>query len=267
MGARPSSFKSGGGFLNNVDATLVGYKFSKTFQGGKATAKDSEKTPLYFIPEFQVDGADDIADTNLYAGSGDMFTIEDDGTTLSYDADDASIWSKSPAGVFLASLTEQAPSLEATLPDIGEPINYQSLIGVRVRLVQEVDEEATKRLGKRVDPKNPDKSYNRTVLKVARVIALPGETSSKATTTKAAKPATRATGGTTAVATLAADTLVDVISAAGGTIAKSRVKLAVFRALDGNPMQDAVQRLVSTDEFINSAAGWTVSADGKQLSA
>ena len=62
-GARPSSFKAGGGFLNNVDGVIVNYEFTTEFPGssGRASKKKSDFSPLYCVLSAQIDGADDPA--------------------------------------------------------------------------------------------------------------------------------------------------------------------------------------------------------------
>ncbi len=78
-GARPSSFKAGGGFLNNVDGVIADYEFTGEFPGGggkKPGKKGSDFNPLYFLLTVQVDGADDPSTTTLFVGSADDFEID-----------------------------------------------------------------------------------------------------------------------------------------------------------------------------------------------
>ena len=67
----------GGGFLNNVDAKIIGYKFTNDFPG--ENAKQDEETKLYMILTVREDGADEDSETTLNGGGGEFFEISEDG--------------------------------------------------------------------------------------------------------------------------------------------------------------------------------------------
>src|SRR5213593_1624882 len=100
MGARPSSFKKGGGFLNNVDGTFKGYQFTDEFNGEpfnpKAKGKDGKPRfhSLYFVPSVRVDGADEDVTTTMFVGGFDDWNVSNDGLTIwdsSYDTEEEAI--------------------------------------------------------------------------------------------------------------------------------------------------------------------------------
>lgn len=259
MGSRPSSFKSGGGFLNGVTSTLVDLVFSDHW------SDDAPDGKFYLVPSFLVDGGDEAVTQHLFAGSSDFVAISEDGKSLI----EGELWAKSPAALFIRTFVEGGFP-ETSLPEDGEPVTYQAMVGSRVITEQEVDEKATKELGKRKDKKDPSKSYNRTNLVVKRVVALPGTPVQAATTRATSKPngkagtptpapvrkvatAKKTTAPAVDIDALTAETLVSILGdTEGNTIDKVKLNLAVTRKLNGNASRDTVRKRIQEDDFLNA---------------
>lgn len=269
MGARPSSFKKGGGYLNEVDVTLVGYTFevgepSKIKKGDR---KGEDFTPLSLVPQFEVDGDDASKDEpktqRLLIGDAEAFgEVSEDGLTLA-TPDGQGISSKSEAGLFIASLCANGFP-ETRFSDDDSEINFEPMIGTRMRLVQQTNVEKTKRQGKQ---KGKDgKEYDRRDLLVATVHELPGE--KKAAGKTGAKPGASsksAAKGKKAddvdIAELAGETLRDILSEAkDNTIAKSKLSMAVLKKLTRDENRETVREWLFDDDNLGSVEGVTYNA-------
>lgn len=205
MGARPSQFKKGGGFLNNVDGVIADYVFTDEFNGEPFRAGKDPKTKkekfhsLYFLLSGRADGADENVSTSLFAGGADDFNISEDGKTIwdaAYETEEEAIAAEAEKpgstrslgagtalGKFITSLV-QAGFPETSLPE--DRINFEPIVSTRVRFVQKKDEESTKKLGKRKDAKT-GKEYDRQDLLVDQVYDLPGAEAPAAVATPAKK--------------------------------------------------------------------------------
>lgn len=266
MGARPSSFKKGGGYLNEVDATIIGY----TWEAGdevkikKGQRKGEMFAPLSLVPEFQVDGEDEPKTKRLLLGGADGYgDIEDDGHTL-LTPDGQSVGYSSEVGVFIRSLVEGGFP-EDRFDDDPEKINFEPMIGCRVRLIQEIVPEGQPRHGTTVG--KDKKTYPNRDLKVATVHALPEDNEGweggskkgkKSGTKSSSKPTT--TGKKTKepevyVPELAAETLKSILTDNKGKIAKSKLSMAVLKKLmkDGN--REAVREWLFDDDNLEGVEG------------
>lgn len=271
MGARPSSFKKGGGFLNNVDGVITGYEFTTEFPGGnkQKKGKNPDFTPLYMILSARVDGADEDVQTTLNAGNADNFEISDEGLTLVPVEEGFELSANSGVGKFITSLVE-AGFPETNLPE--DEINFEAIIGTRVRFVQETNVEATKKYGKRKS-KDGKREYDRQDLKVSNVLALPSasKTNGKAATgtspAKTTGKAGRAASGPD-VSELTASTIMDILGETeDGSIAKSKLKfkiMQVFGAKHPNrDLRDDVLKMAFDDEFLAGLDGVIYNASDK----
>jgi hypothetical protein len=219
---RPSSFKKGGGRLNGVDVTIVGYEFTddqitfgeggalqrEPFKAGKYKAKDGKMKERFHaltcLLSLLVDGAESPVTEPMFAGGADDWAVSEDGQEIwdaQYeDADTAEAAatddpkSEKQLGqgtaffVFLESLCKSG------FPDSSFPehrANFTAMIGSRVRVVQVEDPRKKGETRKGKDGK--DYKYNLTA--VDDVLALPDGGGSAApapaakTASKTAKPA------------------------------------------------------------------------------
>lgn len=194
MGFR-GAIKKGGGFLNNVDGEFKGYEFTKRFKG---ESKDGEW--VYFVPQVHTDGADEAIDQHMFLGGADRYEVSDDGQELTMaDESPVTFGFSTPFGIFMDSLLNAAEKakvdIESELPNLedGEPLSLASLIGRRFRFKQQVDEDGTKKFGKRVSGTGKNKKeYDRTNTVIDAVLGTSngngnGNGKSSTKTTKATK--------------------------------------------------------------------------------
>lgn len=149
-GFRSAIKKGGGGFLNNVDGEVVDYEFTTT------NAKGDDTAWVSFVPTFKVDGAEKPVTQHFFVGGADRYEISSDGKSLTMVDESPVTFGFSVAfGKFVDSVLTAAEKaevdLESELPDLGagEPLNLEALIGRRFRFIQEVDEVANAKVGKR----------------------------------------------------------------------------------------------------------------------
>lgn len=264
MGARPSSFKKGGGgFLNNVDGTITGYEFTDVFPSDNPKPrKKSDFHSLYCILSVRVDGADEDVSTTLFVGSADEWEIENDGHTLVPNEEGQEIGQNTGFGKLLSSLTE-ANFPEAALPE--DEFNWEAIIGTRCRFVQRTDKETTQRLGKRKGKNG--KEYDRQDLVIDQVYDLPGEAGKAA---KAGKAAPKGKAGKTEdaedddVETLATKFLLKMVTANKGKLTKGKLSMGLLKpefGMSKHPLREEVRALFKTDKFLNTEDGWSYNED------
>ncbi len=267
MGARPSQFKKGGGFLNNVDGVISDYQFTDEFNGKPFVPGRDPKTKkerfhsLYCVLSVRVDGADEDVTTTLFVGGADDFQVEDDGHTLVPAEEGRELGASTSFAKLITSLVE-AGFPETLLPE--DAINYEPIIGTRARFVQRKNEEDTKKLGKRKDPKT-GKEYDRNDLVIDQVYDLPGTKPAAPSKGGKANPPSKTAKGKAAPAAaaevdveqLAKDTLVSILADAGGSLAKSKISMKVLTKLMSDPNRENVRNLVFTDEFLALEDGWS----------
>lgn len=271
MGSRPSGFKRGGGFLNNVDAEWSDYNFTPTPEAFANAAKRSKKkknddddefVSLYAELTFKVDGSENDTDTTtVFVGNANDFEISDDGKSLT-PVDGGSIYAGKPFAKFIESLVV-AGFPESNFPEDEEPINYEAALGTRLRLVQKTDEEATKRLGKKKS-KDGKKEYDRKDVVVEKVYALPGagKTSKSG---KSSKPAGKKSKEFD-LDEASAEVLIDLLKAAkDSTLQKAHLPNLLVKALKkDNPNREDIRRRVYSDDFLETQAGWEYDASSKK---
>jgi hypothetical protein len=276
MGARPSAFKkSGGGFLNNVDGVISGYQMTDEFNGvaftpGRVNGKEKFHS-LYCVLSARVDGAEEDVTTTLFVGGADDFEISEDGHTLTPVEDGRELGANTAFAKLITSLVE-AGFPETNLPE--DEINFESIIGTRVRFVQRTDVEGTKKLGKRKDKKT-GKEYDRQDLVIEQVYSLPGASAptaagkaapkAKATAAKAGgkKAAAAATQGED-VAELASSTLIDILGENDGSISKAKLGMAVLKKLMKHAQREDVRKFLADNDSLGSIDG--IAFDGTTVS-
>ncbi len=286
MGARPSSFKkSGGGFLNNVDGTIIDYLFTDEFNGqpfkpgiNPATKKPRFHT-LYCLLTVQVDGAEEPVTTHLFVGDADQFDVTEDGKVLVPVEEGYQLGENAPFCRLIASLVA-AGFPETNLPE--EDLDFRAIIDTRCRLVQRRDEEAARKGLKRKDKKT-GKEYDQTYLAVDQVYALPGATGEEPTAksapkgkaTKSAKPTPKvngkpANGHATDMPNLdkrAVETLLGILAdEKGSTLPKSKLSVKILQKLGKDPQRQDIYKLMYDDGFLTTEQGWSYDASKQMLS-
>ncbi len=269
-GARPSGFKKGGGFLNNVDAVWTSYRFTDDFNGepfkdGKITFTDKsgqKKTmdkphSLNAYLGFTLDGAEDEVFTTLkVAGDFDEWEVSEDEQTIAPVDGEKGLSANSAFSKFIYSLCNPTDETEGfpedRLPE--DAINYSACLGTRMRLVQRADAERTKEFGKKKTKQG--KEFDRTDLLVETIYELPavgGKVKGKAT------PVVKGKGKPTPQAPdlsdIATDALRQVIEANGGSIQKSRLRVKLLTLLKDEDQRDEVIKLIYDDKFLAAVDG------------
>lgn len=253
MGARPSSFKSGG-FLNNVDGVITGYEFSTKGPGGESDDW------VFMRLDVRQDGADADVSTHLFMGGQDSMEISDDGKTVTADG----VGANTGVGKFIISLVD-AGFPETDLPE--DEINYMPIVGARVRFTQQKNEKATAKYGKRKS-KNGRGEYDRTDLVVSKFYGMvevgKGKSASKTVTKAAGKP-----NGKAKEVDLTDDAdaiLHEILGAAkDGAMPKAKLPLALNKYFVANKHDhaDELRRLVYSEDFLARENGWTFDQSSK----
>lgn len=274
MGARPSSFRTGGGFLNDVDGIISNYQWTDEFDGqpwAPGKIKFDGKTmdrphSLNMLLSVRVDGASEDTTTTIRGASNfDEFDVDETGRILtSADGGPCALSGKSGVGKFIASLCDASDHFfpEDRFDDNPNQIDLSPMVGTRVRFTQRKDEERTKMFGKRKDKQGVPK-YDRTDLVIDRVYALPEVASAKAA--KGAKTVTKAAGGkpngkavttTVDVPTLAGEALIEMLTKAGRPLAKQKLSMLTLTTpiLKGNPAREDVRTYLFNDDNLDELA-------------
>ena len=283
MGARPSSHRKAGGFLNGVDGTILDYQFTDAFNGepwkpGKVKDKKTGKIKdrfhtLYGVLSVQVDGAEQPVDTHLFVGGYEDFEVSEDGHTLipaeRNDGSFGNISANSAWSRLITSMTQNGLD-ENELPEDDEPIQYEAIIGRRAHFVQQDDADAAKKGLKRTD-KRTGREYpiqNLVVETVYEVEAKPARRAPVKPAQKStgqAKSVSRANGSGKAqdIGTFAAEVLTGIVKKAGGSTPKSKVSFAVLQALKSDPRREDVRKYLQNDDNLATLPGFVYDATDK----
>ena len=276
MGARPSSFKKGGGFLNEVDALITGLVFESgdTYPIKKGPRKGEEFTPLSLTVSARVDGADEDVSKRLLISDATRFgDVSADGTTLA-TPDGQTISAFSEAGIFINSLVNPIEGgdgfPESRLGEDDDPeITYQPVVGTRVRFIQQ--ERTGKRAG--TQTAKDGRVWPLKDLVVAKVYDLP-QAAGKSNG-KAAKPVGKTTKGkieTVDTDELAVEALLRYVQQAGGSIAKSKIRMKVLtdKAFSNDPEgRNTVATLLTgknSDAYLGGLEGVMFDAEEQTVS-
>lgn len=276
MGARPSTFKGGGGFLKNQKGTIVGYELTDhAFGEAKQVGKDGSFTPMHSTLSILLDGADAPITNNLFAGNAQDFEISDDGHTLT-PAEEGNGPRKTAAwSQFIASLVDAGYD-ENQLPE--EEINWEPIIGARCEFDQVTDEsmvdKKTKKPLMRKDKKTgKEYPYTRTVVSEFLGMAEVGKGSKKAKPGKpvaaAAAPAKGAKGKKQAedVSEQAIEALTRYLEAAEGNslgLSKLRIKVITDKTFVNQPAEkEAVALMVTDVKWLGGLEEHSISFDAK----
>lgn len=243
------AIKQGGGFLNNVDGTITGYEFTAVPPNGKEGGEW-----LYFVPTIKVDGADEEVSQHFFLGAAEDFEISKDGQSLSRDGG-VSFGAKTPFGRLLMSMLANGLD-ESDLPDLegGDDMELSALVDKRYRFIQEIDEEANRKLGKRkVKDKKTKKTveYNRTNTLVSKVYGEAAEGGKKSSTKPSSKKAKDEDEGDD-LSTEADAVVADILSDNDGEVERGKLSLKLTTALMKNKNREALKKLILSDDYLTS---------------
>ena len=280
---RLSQFKKGGGFLNNVDGTITGYKWTDQPPGDGERSSKSDFTPLFFVLSARPDGADADVTTSLFAGSADDFEISDDGLSLEPLNEGNGLREGTALYTFLESLVN-AGFPESNFPDDPAIINFEPIIGTRVTFVQIKDTKGMERAaakykssngkfnekGQRKDKKT-GKYYDLSSPGVSAVLALPGADGPKAGKgAKGAKGSTKAKEEpeTDELNDEAVEALMAVLENADGSIARAKLTVAISKKVGlKNPNREALRKLTFSEDFLATEQGWSYDKKKQTITA
>ncbi len=292
MGIRPSSFRRGGGFLDEVTGVITNYQVSDAFNGvpyvaGKIKTKDGRTIDrphsLNLALSFRVDGAEeDVTTTLKVAGDADQWAVSDDGyvvwdaeyatpeeATAAEEADPKSVRQIGPSsqlGKFISSLcTPSEGDLKFPEELLSEHnIDLRGVIGTRVELHQAqytAEELAQVRKLGATDKRSGKngKEYDRTNLLVKRVLELPQQkkvVASKSTSRTNGPGKAAPEPEPDSVKETATVGLQEILTAAGGSITKAKLSVKVLMTpfLKKHPQRDAVREYLTDDDNLAELA-------------
>ncbi len=278
MGARPSTFrKGGGGFLNGVDGVISGYRWTDQFNGedfepGKKPGTKEDKFHSLFLElSARADDADEDLTQNLFAGGYDDYEVSEDELTLTnVEGGECSIGANTPAGKFLASLVE-AGFPESKFSEDTDSVNVEPMVGTRVRFGQAVvigkDGKPRKRIAKKGKFKGREFDDTTTVIEqVYEVAGKAGKKGAKAESAKSGKKSKAAEpdDDEETVESLATAFLVKIVTANKGKMAKGKVSMQLLKPENGlfkHPEREAIRKLLNSDKFLNTEDGWSYDED------
>jgi hypothetical protein len=261
MGFR-SALKGGGLFTG--DGTLGQFVFSAIAPGAKKAGEWA-----YVVLAFKADGKEKEDTQHLFLGGVKQYEFEEGGTeAFSIDEKTGERKTKSRigkntgAGKFFRSLVTAADAagvnIDSVLPDIdaGEALDFSALNGARVGLAQDVDEKATKDLGKKTGSDGVERDRTNTVVETVYEL---GEGNAKPAAKGAAKG--KAKVEDTTVRDAADEFVQGQIAAAQkadkknkrGEVATSTFKMAVLRSNIDKSIKDDVQKMLKDEAYYADA--------------
>jgi hypothetical protein len=268
--SRPSAFKKGGGFLNDVDGVIIDYEFTPVFPGGKQkTRGDDEFHPLYCVLTVRVDGAEEDVTTTLYVGSADDFEIEDEGKTLVAVSETVQLRGDKPWSLFVTAMLAGGFDEDELQED---RVNYEAFIGKRVRFAQVPVIGRDGKVQKRVAKKGPYKGreFDQTTTTVTAYYGEAEKSSKSVKKAGVAKGTTSKTGKAVSKAPVeqsleeeGAEVLLAILSDNDGEIMKSKLPVKLNTALGKNARKEALRKLIYSDSFLESEEGWSYDSGSK----
>jgi len=251
-GSRPSTFKTGGGgFLNNVDGTITNYHFTDDPLPGTEVPKKGDFRVLWCQLSIRLDGSETDISHRLFVGSADDWEISEDGKTLSELRDGVGLGNKTAFALFVSSLVAKGFP-EARLPE--DTVNFEAIIGTRVRFIQIPDERMAEQKKKRID-KRTGREYNYTNTVVDRVYTLPP------TPKQAVLPADPSSNGV--LLSLTQETLLTILADKNGKVERKQLDMEALKRLMHHPDRDQVRELIKSEAFLAKEDGWTYERDAQ----
>lgn len=225
MGARPSTFKrGGGGYLAQGEVTLVGYQFilGDEVTIGKGDRKGETMQFLNLNLDFKEDGSSEIKSRKLtIGGSAPYGEISEDGLTLEDPAGRG--LGNDEAGKFISSLCDSPNFPEDRFDEDPTSINLEPMIGARLKLHWVDNPEKTAKQGPQIDAKG--NKWPRRDLMVLEVLGV-------AAAGKAGKSAKPGKAAVVDVQAGADEVVAALVEKAGGTLKRAALsaKLQVSKS-------------------------------------
>ncbi len=250
MSLNPETFTEGGGLIDDVDVVIKEARFVMWDYNGKSAAGDSPCLHL----NLDLDG--DEVEQYYSMGAAKDWMPSEDGKNLLAVGSASGIRKSSNGGIFLMSL------IDAGFPadDLAEDVSV--LDGLQAHMVQV---PAPKRKGLKDEKES---KYEKTILVVSSIIALPGEKKKpKGAPKNAGSGSTKPKGKATAKTeepdndiNSAAVTAILGILADEPTLTKKDIPAKLFSVLGKDPNRNAIIKLAFDDEFLSSGP-WTYADD------
>lgn len=265
----------GGGFLNNVDGVIAGYKFDSKDWPSKKKGGEGYTTLSVELQVLQ-DGATEPVKQFLQAGFiHDGQDISDDGLSLESEDEGAIILGDSEFARFIDSMeAPESGDIKLTALEGTNYRNFEAIVGARVTFKKVIDKEATEKYGKRLAKKGASKGkeFNRDYLVVSRILELGGKVKGKKVATKpvgkkliSLKELLAESDGPDAKTAL----LAILNDAKGHKVALSQLNSAVVKYALSNDIEDddreALREAVTDTDFLGTEDGWVVDKNSKSV--
>lgn len=255
--------RQSGGFWNGVDGVIIGYKFSN--RAPKAGGVEGDQTDwVSFVPTVLVDGKKAPETQHMKLGGVEEWDISEDGlTATNRSGNNDPSW---VTAAFLGSLAQaaEASGVDAQLPDTegGEPLNLAGIVGLRVRLEQQVDEAAKGRGYARKSKRDPKKTFDPTNTIVTKVYGRAEQAAAGKTTTPAKGKSTSKSNGNAKTVDLdekARDIVLNLLAEAKGATTKNKIRVPVINLTASNPelapYRSDLQSRIFDDAFLSNIEG------------
>lgn len=274
MGARPSQFKKGGGFLDGVDGVITDYTFTDEFNGapfvaGKIRGSDGKQIDkphsLNCLLGVTVDGATEVTNTTLkVAGDFDVYEVDETGHILTMaDGGPCEISNRSAMAKFIQSLCNPTGGGtgfdENNFSEDPDSIDFTPMLGTRVRLVQLTDAARTKEFGKKKGKNG--KEYDRKDLVVEKVYGDEAPATTGKTVATKAKPGPKGKTTTPAVQKvdvpqLSGEAVQEMLTRAGKPLDKSKLSMLTLTTplLKKHPQREDVRKYLGDDDNLDELA-------------
>ena len=253
-GARPSQYKRGGNRIFTGDATILDYTIDDTFNGKPYDPKPDPVTKksrfhwYYLHLTARFDGADAPAEKSFTIAGADYWAT--DGKTLVPNTEGESLLANGGWQILMDSLV--AAGFDENLLSETE-VNYEPIIGARVRFGSRKNERLAK-AGKKQLNKKTGKSYDYEDIVVEQFYGF--EAAKEAAKPAAAKTSGNGKANGQDLTALADATLAAILAEKGGSAKKSSLSLAVLQQLTQHPQRDDVRKKLGDDAFLAREQGW-----------
>ena len=273
-----ANFRKGGGFLDNVVGVIADYQFTDEFNGepfkpgkmdvwenGQPTSKKVDKPhSLNVLLSVVPDGAEEAITTTLRAANEfENWTVSEDGHVLTPNEDGLGLSANTSWGKLMSSLDELLDEGVQSDDAAEGTYDFTPILNRRVKFEQREDAERTRKFGKKVDKKTK-RSYSRKDLIITEDLGAVDAAPVKTSSAKAApaKSAPAASKGKPAkkdddVRDFAKETLLGILAAADGPLAKNKLSTKVLTTIPKDPRREDVRKLVFDDDFLAEEDGWT----------